>query len=129
MFPEDEAGLLDLKRTKSEVCSSVNPSCSANKTRSPESKSSKFLMKPICKCQITKRKTEYAKRTRKLPDIPKQSMLLLDSPSTNLERTQPSQMECHVTSQVRDEFFEQLNTQDDNSINSNLLACREKVYH
>ena len=57
-------------------------------------------------------------------------MLLLDSPSTTLEnKTQPSQMECHMTSQVRDEFFEQMITQDENSNTTNLLACREKVYH
>jgi hypothetical protein len=57
-------------------------------------------------------------------------MLLLDSPSTTLyTKAQPSQMECHMTSQVRDEFFEQMILQDENSNNANLLACSEKVYH
>lgn len=57
-------------------------------------------------------------------------MLLLDSPSTTLDtKAQPSQIECHMTSQVRDEFFEQMILQDENSNNANLLACSEKVYH
>lgn len=55
-------------------------------------------------------------------------MLLLDSPSTTLENSK-SKMECHTGSLVRDEFFEQMHTQNENSNNNNLLACIEKVYH
>jgi len=131
MFPEDDDDLADLKKAKQAAPASQTqhlPSMgSAAKTRSPEGKSLGLLMKPISKSARAKGKTEYAKRVRKFPELPRQPLLLLDSPSTTLEENK-SKLECHTSSQVRDEFFEQMYTQDDNS-GHKLLACREKVYH
>jgi hypothetical protein len=45
MFPEDDVDLVDKKKVQSQCTTG-----SAGKIRSPESKYSSLLVKPICKC-------------------------------------------------------------------------------